>query len=314
MIHEERAMPKTAIQTEGLTKIYKGDLGQKPVVGIEKLDLEVREGEVFAFLGPNGSGKTTTIKLLTRLLYPSSGTVHIMGKPLSSRESMRRVGFLPEQPNLYGYLTGVEFLDFMARIFDLPAGTRKKRVSEMIGLVGLSDSGGRAIRTYSRGMMQRLGMAQALINDPDLLILDEPMSALDPVGRKDFRDIILGLKKRGKTLFFSSHILSDAELVADRIGILKKGRMTQTGGLEDLMGHRTGVIEVIFIPDRGKPVKSALRAYDFDSQGRKILVRLENEEDLPGLIRIVTRSGARLVSVIPQRQNLEDIFMAEIGR
>jgi ABC-2 type transport system ATP-binding protein len=314
MNFKERAMPKTAIQTEGLTKIYSGDLGQKPVVGIDSLDLEVQEGEVFAFLGSNGAGKTTTIKLLTRLLYPTKGTVRIMGLPLSSRESMRRVGFLPEQPNLYGYLTGVEFLDFMARIFDLPAGIRKKRIPDVLGQVGLSDSGGRAIRTYSRGMMQRLGMAQALINDPDLLILDEPMSALDPIGRKDFRDIILGLKKRGKTLFFSSHILSDAELVADRIGILKNGRMTQSGKLDDLTGDRAGVTEVTFIPNRGRPAMSSLKAYDFDVQGRKVLVRLENGEDLQSLVASIARSGARLVSVIPQRQSLEDVFMAEIGR
>ncbi len=307
-------MSKTVIHTEGLTKIYKGDLGQKPVVGIESLNLEVHEGEVFAFLGPNGSGKTTTIKLLTRLLFPTKGDVRIMGMPLSSRESMRRVGYLPEQPNLYGYLTGVEFLDFMARMFSLQREARQGKISEVLGWVGLSDHGGRAVRTYSRGMMQRLGMAQALINDPDLLILDEPMSALDPIGRKDFRDLILDLKKRGKTLFFSSHILSDAELVADRIGILNKGRLTQTGRLEDLMGPRSGVIEVTFIPNKGKPAKSALQKYGFDVQGRKILVRLKDEDDLPGLIRIITRAGAKLVSVIPQRQSLEDIFMAEIGR
>jgi ABC-2 type transport system ATP-binding protein len=307
-------MPKTVIRTEGLTKIYKGELGQKPVIGIEALDLDVREGEVFAFLGPNGAGKTTTIKLLTRLLFPTKGNILIMGLPLTSRDAMRRVGYLPEQPNLYGYLTGREFLDFIARIFSLPSDLRKKRILEVLGLVGLSDQAGRAIRTYSRGMIQRLGLAQALINDPDLLILDEPMSALDPIGRKDFRDIILSLKKAGKTLFFSSHILSDAEMVADRIGILKKGRMVQTGRLDDLMGSGTGTVEVTFIPKRGKPVKSALQRYNFEEQGRKILVRLEREDDLPGLLRSVTRAGAKLVSVIPQRKSLEDIFMAEIGR
>ena len=307
-------MPKTVIQIEGLTKIYKGELGQKPVIGIEALDLDVREGEVFAFLGPNGAGKTTTIKLMTRLLFPTKGNILIMGLPLTSRDAMRRVGYLPEQPNLYGHLTGREFLDFIARIFSLPSDLRKKRIQEVLGLVGLSDQAGRAIRTFSRGMMQRLGLAQALINDPDLLILDEPMSALDPIGRKDFRDIILGLKKAGKTLFFSSHILSDAELVADRIGILKKGRLVQTGRLDDLMGSRTGTIEVTFIPHKGKPSKSALQSYDFETQGRKILVRLEREDDLPNLLRGITRAGARLVSVIPQRKSLEDIFMAEIGR
>jgi ABC-2 type transport system ATP-binding protein len=308
-------MPKKiVIRTEGLTKIYKGDLGLKPVIGIEALDLEIREGEIFAFLGPNGSGKTTTIKLLTRLLFPTRGDILIMGLPLTSRDAMRRVGYLPEQPNLYGYLTGREFLDFIARIFGLPSGLRKKRILEVLAMVGLSDQAGRAIRTYSRGMMQRLGMAQALINDPDLLILDEPMSALDPIGRKDFRDIILGLKKAGKTLFFSSHILSDAEMVADRIGILNKGRMVQTGSLDDLMGSRSGTVEVTFIPKRGKPVKSALQPFDYEEQGGKILVRLEKEEDLPVLLGRVTRAGARLISVIPHRKSLEDVFMAEIGR
>jgi ABC-2 type transport system ATP-binding protein len=314
MKREERVMPEIVIQTEDLSKIYKGDLGQKPVIGVESLNLEVRRGEVFAFLGPNGAGKTTTIKLLTRLLFPTKGSILIMGMPLTSRDAMRRVGYLPEQPNLYGYLTGWEFLDFIARLFSLPPDARKKRIPEVLGMVGLADQAGRAIRTYSRGMMQRLGMAQALINDPDLLILDEPMSALDPIGRKDFRDLIIGQKKRGKTLFFSSHILSDAEMVADRIGILNKGRMVQTGRLDDLVGSHLDKVEVTFIPKRSQPVLSTLRSYDFEAQGRKILVRLESEEDLPGLLRLVTRADAKLVSVIPQRKSLEDIFLAEIGR
>jgi ABC-2 type transport system ATP-binding protein len=307
-------MQKPVIRTEGLTKIYKGDLGRKPTVGVENLDLEIQSGEVFAFLGPNGAGKTTTIKLLTRLLYPTHGSVWIHGQPITSKHAMDRIGYLPEQPSLYGYLTGREFLDFIARIFGMDSRDRKKRISEILEKVGLAEQSERLIRTYSRGMMQRLGMAQALVNDPDLLILDEPMSALDPIGRRDFRDLIHDLKRRGKTLFFSSHILSDAELVADRIGILNRGRLVQTGRLDDLLASQSDTVEVVFVPRNGKPSKSDLKGYEFGTQGQKVMVRLTREKDLPDLLKKIAACGAKLVSVVPQRKNLEEFFFAEIGR
>jgi ABC-2 type transport system ATP-binding protein len=310
----EFAMENPVIRTEGLTKIYKGDLGRKPTVGVENLNLEIRKGEVFAFLGPNGAGKTTTVKLLTRLLYPTRGQIQIMGHSVSSKNAMNRVGYLPEQPNLYGYLTGREFLDFISQIFGISSKDRRKRIGDILEKVGLAEHSGRLIRTYSRGMMQRLGMAQALINDPDLLILDEPMSSLDPIGRKDFRDLILDLRKQGKTLFFSSHILSDAELVADRIGILNKGRLVQTGTLDDLLESQSDMVEVIFVPHNGKPSKNDLKGYDFDEQGQKTMVRLNRKEDLPALLKKITDHQAKLISVIPQRKSLEEFFFAEIGR
>ncbi len=307
-------MTDSVIFTEDLTKIYQGELGQKPTIGVEGLHLDVRPGEVFAFLGPNGAGKTSTIKLLTRLLMPTRGRALIFGEPVSDNRTMRRVGFVPEQPNLYGYLTAAEMLDFVAKIFGLPASVRKKRISDTLGRVGLASAGGRAVRTFSRGMMQRLGMAQALINDPDLLILDEPMSALDPIGRKDFRDLILELKKRGKTLFFSSHILSDAELVADRCGILNRGRLVQTGTLGDLLDSQTGSVEIAFIPAGGRPSAEDLTRFSISDQGGNRVVRVTRPEDVTTVVTAVQAHGGRLVSVSPERKSLEDVFMAEIGR
>jgi ABC-2 type transport system ATP-binding protein len=307
-------MTDSVIFTEDLTKIYQGELGQKPTVGVEGLHLDVRPGEVFAFLGPNGAGKTSTIKLLTRLLTPTRGRALIFGEPVSDVRTLRRVGFVPEQPNLYGYLTARELLDFMARIFSLPSVDRKKRIGDTLERVGLGGDGGRAVRTFSRGMMQRLGMAQALINDPDLLILDEPMSALDPIGRKDFRDLILELKKRGKTLFFSSHILSDAEIVADRCGILNRGRLVQTGALGDLLDAQTGSVEIAFIPRDGRPSPEDLAGFACSDQGRNRVARVERSEDVAAVLAAVQAHGSRLVSVSPERKSLEDVFMAEIGR
>jgi ABC-2 type transport system ATP-binding protein len=307
-------MTDSAIFTEDLTKIYKGELGQKPTVGVEGLQLEVRSGEVFAFLGPNGAGKTSTIKLLTRQLIATRGRAMIFGNPVTDVRTMRRVGFMPEQPNLYGYLTAAELLDFMARIFGISPSDRKRRIGDVLGRVGLAGLEDRAVRTFSRGMVQRLGMAQALINDPDLLILDEPMSALDPIGRKDFRDIMLELKGRGKTLFFSSHILSDAELVADRCGILNRGRLVQAAPLDDLLDSQTGSVEVTFVPKDGRPGPEDLRGYACEDRGRTRLARLSRAEDVAALLGVLNAHGARLVSVSPQRRSLEDVFMAEIGR
>jgi ABC-2 type transport system ATP-binding protein len=307
-------MPTAVIRTEGLTKIYKGDLGQKPVAGLEGLDLEVLEGEVFAFLGPNGAGKTTTIKLLTRLLKPTKGKIWIFDRPIGSIQALERIGFLPEQPNLYGYLTGREFLDFIGRLFRIPSPERGRRVTEVLGRVGLATQSEKPIRNYSRGMMQRLGMAQALVNDPDIAILDEPMSSLDPIGRKDFRDLILELKRRGKTVFFSSHILSDAEMVADRFCILNKGRLVSTGTLDAWMAEKAGSVEVTFVPKDPGGVRALFPGIDFMIQGQKVLARLPDGEGASGIVKAVLDNGWKLISVVPQRKNLEEVFLTEIGR
>jgi ABC-2 type transport system ATP-binding protein len=307
-------MTESVIQIEHLSKVFKGDLGRSPSVGVDDLNLEIGPGEVFAFLGPNGAGKTTTIKLLTRLLVPTRGRISILGRPSTSWKSMESVGYMPEQPNLYGYLTGVEFLSFIARLFGLGPGLRNTRITELLDRVGLKDRGKQLIRSYSRGMVQRLAMAQALINDPSVLILDEPMSALDPIGRKEFRDLIFDLKKQRKTVFFSSHILSDAEMISDRVGILKGGRLIRTGKPDDLMGEDVHSVEVTFMlgPDVSSPADMGIP--DALVQDNRVLVRLDSPDGLSSLIQKIESHRGRLVSVVPAKKSLEDLFLAEIGR
>lgn len=311
-------MANVAIQTEGLTKIFKettrGGLKQKTVVALNDLNCEVFEGEVFAFLGPNGAGKTTTIKLLTRLIFPTRGHIWVFGKENIYRRSMEKIGYMPEQPNLYGYLTGKEFLDFVAQIFGLDKKTRRKKIDELIERVGLKERATHLIRGYSRGMVQRLGLAQALINDPCLLILDEPMASLDPVGRKDFRDLILGLKDQGKTIFFSSHILSDAEMIADRVGILNKGELVSVGKLDELLQSRMSLIEVTFMIDPDKLSKVDLDKESMVMQGNRVLVRLDGDESVSNLLKRIDRWGGKVESIVPQRRSLEEYFMTEVRR
>lgn len=307
-------MADPVIQTHALTKIYKGELEHKPVTALEDLNLEVLEGEVYAFLGPNGAGKSTTIKLLTRLIFPTSGRIMIRGRNMRDRSALDRIGFMPEQPSLYGYLTGREFLDYMGAIFKMNKAFRKTRAEELLRLVGLENGAGRAIRGYSRGMIQRLALAQALMNDPDLLILDEPMSNLDPIGRKDVRDIILNLKDQSKTIFFSSHILSDAEMIADRIGILNEGRLVQVGTMSELVDKQIAATEVTFEMAPEKLESLSPKGLTPVQQENRIMVRIEDPGQLPELLASVNRAGGTLISVIPQRKSLEEFFIAQLGR
>lgn len=307
-------MADSVIQTQSLSKTYKGELEHKPVTALVDLNLDVQSGEVYAFLGPNGAGKTTTIKLLTRLIFPSSGTITIQGKDIQDQKALDRVGFMPEQPSLYGYLTGREFLDYVGAIFRMDRPDRKERTTELLRLVGLEKGGERAIRGYSRGMTQRLALAQALMNDPDVLILDEPMSNLDPIGRKDVRDVILNLKEQGKTIFFSSHILSDAEMIADRIGILNDGKLVQVGTMSELVDKQIVSTEVTFEIDPGKLSDPLLKKLAPVQQEHRVMVRLTEESNLTEILDFVTQSGGKVISVIPQRKSLEEFFIAQLGR
>ena len=311
-------MTEFAIRTEGLTKIYtettRGGLKRRVTVGVEDLNLEVTKGEVFAFLGPNAAGKTTTIKLLTRLHYPTRGEAWLLGRSNVKRETMRQVGYLPEQPRLYDYLTGKEFLDFIGRIFGMNRQDRNRRIVNLLKMVGLQGRAEQSIRGYSRGMVQRLGLAQALFNDPMLLILDEPMSNLDPLGRKDFRDLILELKKQGKTIFFSSHILSDAEMVADRVGILKEGRLINTGSMEELVGSQVTGVDITFHASEETIKKIQQTFNDVVLQDQKVMLTLENTSAVPELLRRIEHWGGQIISVIPHRKSLEELFMSEVRR
>lgn len=301
-----------AIRIERLSKVFKGDLGKKPVTAVDSFDLEVQTGEVFAFLGPNGAGKTTSIKLIMRLLRPTTGKIELFGRSNRSSNVMETVGFLPEQPSLYVHLTGLEFLDFIARLFQIPSAERKKRIGSLIERVGLTDRADSRIGSYSRGMLQRLGMAQALINDPRLIIMDEPMSNLDPIGRKEFRDLILELKKDGKTVFISSHILQDAEMIADRVGILNHGKMVKIGGLDDLIGSQSSSVEVLFEFDANR--ESAIRQSSYHPliQGKKAWVLLPDSREIPALLKAIESWQGLLISCTPERRSLEDVFMTEI--
>jgi ABC-2 type transport system ATP-binding protein len=311
-------MTELAIQTEGLTKIYteilRGGLKRNVTVGLEDLNLEVKRGEVFAFLGPNAAGKTTTIKLLTRLHYPTRGEISILGSSSMNRAMMRWVGYLPEQPRLYDYLTGREFLDYIGRIFGLDHSLRNRRISNLLKTVGLKGRADQLIRGYSRGMVQRLGLAQAMINDPLLLILDEPMSNLDPIGRKDFRDLILQLKAQGKTIFFSSHILSDAEMVADRIGILNGGHLISVGAMEEITRSQVNRVDITFHVDEERIAKIRQAFKEIVIQGQNVMLSLENESIVPEMLRRIEQWGGRVISVIPHRKSLEELFMAKIRR
>jgi ABC-2 type transport system ATP-binding protein len=307
-------MADPVIHTEALSKTYKGELEHKPVTALIDLNLEVRQGEVYVFLGPNGAGKSTTIKLLTRLIFPSSGQIRIQGKDIRDRSALDHIGFMPEQPNLYGYLTGREFLDYVGAIFRMDRLSRKKRAVELLRLVGLGKGSDRPVRGYSRGMTQRLALAQALMNDPDLLILDEPMSNLDPIGRKDVRDIILNLKEQGKTIFFSSHILSDAEMIADRIGILNEGRLVQVGTMSELVDKQIVATEVTLEIAPEKIAGLSPIGLTPVQQENRIMVSIVDASQLPELLESVNRSGGKIISVIPQRKSLEEYFIARLGR
>ena len=304
-------MDQTVLKTTGLTKKYKGELGQKDFLALENLNLEIKQGEVFGFLGPNGAGKSTTIKLLARLLHPTRGDIQIFGESNKYPKAMNRVGYMPEQPSLYGYLTGREFLQYMARLYGLRKSQSQKAIETLMQIVGLPQKKDHAIRGYSRGMVQRLALAQALINDPDLLILDEPMANLDPVGRKDFRDLILELKNKGKTIFFSSHILNDAEMIADRVGILNQGHLVKISAMQDLINQDVSV-EITFHTNATTLEGSQLSNHIYAQQGETYMIRIP-QNDTQKTIESLSQAQVEILAVIPQRITLEDIFMKEIG-
>ena len=223
------------IQTRNLSKIYRDFWGRKKVNALKSLDIEVRQGEIFGLLGPNGSGKSTTIKLILGLLFPSSGRVLVFDKDASETSKNEKIGYLPEESYLYKFLTAEETLDFYGRLFDMSGAERKKRVEELIQLVGLTGAKHRQLREYSKGMTRRVGLAQALINDPDLILLDEPTTGLDPIGTREMKDLILALKERGKTVLLCSHQLADVQDVCDRVAILHQGELKELGRVSDLL-------------------------------------------------------------------------------
>ena len=227
--------PQIVVETKNLTKIYRDFWGRQKVRALKALDLQIHKGEIFGLLGPNGSGKTTTIKLLLGLLFPTSGDISILGKTASDVVKNEKIGYLPEESYLYRFLNAEETLDFYGRLFKMTGPVRRQRVAQLINMVGLESAKKRQLREYSKGMTRRIGLAQALINDPDLILLDEPTSGLDPIGTKNMKDLILELREQGKTIIMSSHLLADVQDVCDRVGILYQGELKELGRVSDLL-------------------------------------------------------------------------------
>ncbi len=307
-------MTESAVQTENLTKDFSTDFWKSKVRVLEGVNFAVREGGIFGLVGPNGAGKTTTIKILLGLLKPTAGNAWIFGRPVSEVAFKKNLGYLPENAYYYDFLRAGEILDFYGRLFGLSRKERLRRSSELLDLVGLSGDRDLKLRSFSKGMLQRIGIAQALVNDPKLVILDEPMSGLDPIGRKEVRDIILRLSDRGKTVLFSSHILSDVEAICDDVAILVKGRLRASGSLAELVQTRVKGVEVVFegpgpavLPElwRGKVSVRAV--------GKQFTVSIHEAGMLPEVLAWGSRAGFVLVSVVPQMESLEDLFMEKVG-
>uniref|UniRef100_A0A832I4A4 ABC transporter ATP-binding protein n=1 Tax=Eiseniibacteriota bacterium TaxID=2212470 RepID=A0A832I4A4_UNCEI len=309
-----RPDPGLAIQTADLTKQYRNPWTLKVTTGVEALNLGVARGEVVGYLGPNGAGKTTTLKLLLGLLKPTRGRAWLMGVPIEDRASRARLGFLPEQPYFYDYLNGREYLELAAGLSGLSGRDASRAALYWLGRVGLGERPRLLLRKYSKGMLQRLGLAAALVHGPELLILDEPMSGLDPFGRRDVRDLILEQRERGTTVLFSSHILPDVETLCDRVAIVMRGRLVRVATVGELVRDGRSSVE---IRCTGSPVLELPAAWhgrlERIERPHETVFQLHDEEALQDVLALLMRAGARVRAVTPQRGSLEQLFMAAAG-
>ena len=300
-----------ALEILGLEKTYMvGFWRKRPKRALQPLHLIVEDGEIFGFLGPNGAGKTTTLKMLMGLVFPTAGSARILGKEWTDPEVKARIGFLPEQPYFYDYLTAHELLDYYGQLSGVPAKDRKFRIEEVLHRVGLTDIKGTQLRKFSKGMLQRAGIAQAILHNPRLVFLDEPMSGLDPLGRREVRDLMLQLQQEGKTVFFSTHILGDAEALCDRVAIIHKGELRGVGAVEEITQSVQGKVEVIW---QGTQVPASMKALgaEFHVTGDTVrAVISENQQD--SAIDVLRRERLRLISITPLRTSLESYFVEKL--
>ncbi len=300
---------QTILTVAGLKKTFKVGFQRKVVNAVQGLDFSVNAGEIYGFLGPNGAGKTTTIKMVMDLIRPSAGSVKVFGDSPGTLASRRRIGYLPEHPYFYDYLKPTELLEFFGRLHGIKKITRRKRIHELLEQVGLTHAKDRTLRRYSKGMLQRFGLAQALIGDPDLVILDEPLSGLDPIGRKEMKDIVSGLKAEGKTVFFSSHILADIELLCDKIAMIDEGRLLYAGPTRDFVVKGQLEVEIIAsnVPEG---IFTALEAHadSINSFGSRQKI-LCNRDSAQQLVKLLVESSAMVESVVPRSETLEEVFV-----
>ena len=305
-----------AIETENLSKDFlTGFWRPRPYRALDSLTLSIEPGEVFGFLGPNGAGKSTTLKLLMQLIYPTTGSARILGKPVGDVDVRRRIGFLAENPYFYDYLTATEVLTYFARLFGINGAEAKRRVAAILDDVGIGAERRLKLRSFSKGMLQRVGLAQALINDPEVVFLDEPMSGLDPLGRRHVRDLILRLRAKGTTVFFSSHILSDAETLCSRVGIMAQGRLVASGRLSEMVAFEVKGWELVVsgVSDElHAGIEPRVREIHPLTHGR-YTIQIAADRKPEELITELTARGAKVESLNPIRDTLEDFFVKQIA-
>jgi ABC-2 type transport system ATP-binding protein len=302
------------IEMESLTKDFQVGFWKKhPVRALDQLNLSVEKGEVFGFLGPNGAGKTTTLKILMNLIRPTGGSARVLGASVTSVSLRQRIGFLPENPYFYDYLTAEELLLYVGKLFGMRHPALGSKVAELLEKVGLQDARRLQLRKFSKGMIQRIGLAQAIINDPEVVFLDEPMSGLDPLGRRDVRQTILGLKQKGVTIFFSSHILPDVEALCDRVAILNHGRLQQLGALHDILKVKIEAHEIVLAGISADTAALLEPLCDeMTPLGERVQLRASSPQQVEAIISCALSRGAGLVSVNPVRPSLEDHFFTQV--
>ncbi|MCB0233983.1 MAG: ABC transporter ATP-binding protein [Anaerolineae bacterium] len=296
-------MPPSVIETENLRKVY------RDVVAVDSLTLSVEQGEVFGFLGPNGAGKTTTVKMLLGLVRPSSGRASLLGYKPGEPRAMAQVGFLPEHFHYHPWLTANDFLDFHGRLYGIPDSERRQRIPTLLERVGLGGRGGSRLSEFSKGMTQRIGLAQALLSQPAVVFLDEPTSGLDPLGRRQVRDLIRDLRSEGVTVFLNSHLLSEVESTCDRVAIMRRGRVVGLGTIDELTGMQLEVdVRASGLNDDLRVALAAFGRITF-SKGDRLTIQAGDESVLPGIAAVLVNGGAQLYSLTPRRLSLEDLFV-----
>jgi ABC-2 type transport system ATP-binding protein len=300
----------TILEVEDLHKTFRIGFFRKRVEAVRGVSFSVKHGEVFGFIGPNGAGKTTSIKMILRLIYPDRGGVKLFGASAFDPAARRRLGYLPESPYIYTYLRPLEFLDLCGQLTGMPARKRRARARELLERLSLTDAIDRPVGRFSKGMMQRLGVCQALLHEPELLILDEPLSGLDPIGRKDIRDILLEQRTMGKTLLFTSHVMSDVEMLCDRIGLVQRGKLVAYGAIDELLRPEARRIE-IELGGVGGELRGRLQAQATSVRDlhQRVVVVVEGDANVPQILKLALEGGAQVLAVIPHRETLEDLYL-----